>query len=290
MKPVFVRTDKNGTEIWADYTCPRCGGLGGADQWAYTGWTCYECGGTGRKERPTLIKKYTPEYEAKLAERRAKRAAKKLAELRAKADEKNAEFFEKNGFDSKGKTYIILGDTFEIKEELKAQGAKWDNISHHWHIATKPENMETLELSVDDMYDANFAGVYDWRNWKSFPEDRTQHYTYKIEQAENALSAKEAISKHIGAVGEKLTIEVTFKHLATWETKFGTQGLYTFEDAEGNAIVWKTATWLAYKDENGHYKGYEEGDKLTITGTIKEHSEYKGVKQTVLTRAKVQGR
>mgnify|MGYP003165815777 CR=1 FL=1 len=45
---VYIRTDKNGTKIYHDYTCPRCGGAGGADQWIYTGWTCYECGGTGR--------------------------------------------------------------------------------------------------------------------------------------------------------------------------------------------------------------------------------------------------
>ena len=44
---VYIRTDKNGTKIYHDYTCPRCGGAGGADQWIYTGWTCYECGGTG---------------------------------------------------------------------------------------------------------------------------------------------------------------------------------------------------------------------------------------------------
>jgi hypothetical protein len=29
------------------------------------------------------------------------------------------------------------------------------------------------------------------------------------------------------------------------------------------------------------------GDTVTITGTVKEHGEYKGVPQTVLTRCKV---
>jgi hypothetical protein len=27
--------------------CGRCGGRGGSERWAYTGWTCYDCGGTG---------------------------------------------------------------------------------------------------------------------------------------------------------------------------------------------------------------------------------------------------
>ena len=41
-KIVYLRTDKNGTKYYANYTCPRCGGAGGSDKWAFTGWTCYE--------------------------------------------------------------------------------------------------------------------------------------------------------------------------------------------------------------------------------------------------------
>lgn len=84
----LVRVDKNGTKIWADDTCPRCGGAGGSEQWRYTGWTCYECGGTGKRHTPRLYKEYTPEYEAKLEARRAKRAAEKQAKWEAEhADE-----------------------------------------------------------------------------------------------------------------------------------------------------------------------------------------------------------
>lgn len=28
MKKVYIRTDKNGTKIYHDYTCTRCGGAG----------------------------------------------------------------------------------------------------------------------------------------------------------------------------------------------------------------------------------------------------------------------
>lgn len=70
-KIVYLRTDKNGTKYYANYTCPRCGGAGGGNQWIYTGWTCYECGGTGERSTPVIEKEYTPEYAAKLEERRA---------------------------------------------------------------------------------------------------------------------------------------------------------------------------------------------------------------------------
>ena len=89
MKDIYIRTDKNGTKYYHNYTCRRCGGAGGADQWKATGWTCYECGGSGVASSPEVIKVYTPEYEAVLAERRAKRAEKKSAERRAKAEELN---------------------------------------------------------------------------------------------------------------------------------------------------------------------------------------------------------
>ena len=71
--PKLIRIDRNGTKYFEGMvTCDRCGGAGGADQWKYTGWTCYECGGTGKVF--AKWKEYTPEYEAKLNERRKAKA------------------------------------------------------------------------------------------------------------------------------------------------------------------------------------------------------------------------
>lgn len=54
-KRVYIRTDRNGTKYFADYTCKRCGGQGGLPQWIYTGYTCYECGGTGVAAKPEIF-------------------------------------------------------------------------------------------------------------------------------------------------------------------------------------------------------------------------------------------
>lgn len=72
----YIRTDRNGTEIYHDWNCPRCGGAGQSDNWWRTGKTCYECGGTGRRIKPAIVKKYTPEHEAVLAEKAHKRFLK----------------------------------------------------------------------------------------------------------------------------------------------------------------------------------------------------------------------
>lgn len=72
----LVRTDKNGTKYYTGIAkCDRCGGLGGGDQWEYTGWTCYKCGGKG--QYATEWCERTEEYQQKLDERRVKRNAKR---------------------------------------------------------------------------------------------------------------------------------------------------------------------------------------------------------------------
>lgn len=72
----FIRTDKNGTKIYEDWTCPRCGGEGWAGQWKFTGVYCFRCGGSGLRKRPVIVKEYTDEYAAKLEARRQAKAAK----------------------------------------------------------------------------------------------------------------------------------------------------------------------------------------------------------------------
>lgn len=281
---ILVKEDKNGTKYYHCVDrCLKCGGTGFIPYYQQiSGGVCFDCDGSGVNEWEE--KEYTPEYEAKLTARREKKAAKKLAEEKAHAAEKNAEFFKKNGFNPEGKTYVVLGKTFDIKDELKAQGAKWDNVSRHWHMPTIPEGRDYLELTVDDMYNADYAGVYDWRNWKSFPEEGRDHYSYQIEDAEQNLKVQQSTSGHVGQVGDKLTVKVTYIHTASWENGYGgywnsgVTNLHTFKDAEGNVYTWKTSKFIEA----------DYGTVFTLIGIVKEHSEYKGIKQTVMTRCKIE--
>lgn len=71
-----------------------------------------------------------------------------------------------------------------------------------------------------------------------------------------------------------------------------TAHVYTLADADGNCYVWKTASCLEreHEDEDGSIESVvaEPGDKVRMRATVKEHSEWKGVKQTVITRPKVE--
>ena len=93
-------------------------------------------------------------------------------------------------------------------------------------------------------------------------------------EAEDKVAAK---SQYVGAVGDRLTVNTETVELVTsWDTMYGVTYLYKFVDADGNVFIWKASS---AQDISKH--------GLTIKGTVKEHSEYNGTKQTVLTRCKV---
>ncbi len=97
------------------------------------------------------------------------------------------------------------------------------------------------------------------------------------EKEEKAKKEKE-VSDFVGNVGERLTFTIaTFRCLTSWETQFGLTFLYKITDESGNVFVWKTN-----KDVDDEYV-----INKTITGTVKEHSEFRDTKQTVITRCKI---
>lgn len=70
---------------------------------------------------------------------------------------------------------------------------------------------------------------------------------------------------------------------------FETAHIYTLADNYGNIFVWKTANLIELWDEDAEkYVEAKIGSKVSMRATVKEHGEYKGTKQTVLTRCKIQ--
>ena len=93
---------------------------------------------------------------------------------------------------------------------------------------------------------------------------------------------------YIGNIGEKMLFVAVLTYIASYDTKYGTTYIYTFKDEEENLIVWKTSSclWINELDEHGDNILIHKGDKISFTATIKEHSEYQGVKQTMVQRLK----
>ena len=88
-----------------------------------------------------------------------------------------------------------------------------------------------------------------------------------------ALDAKRA---HIGAVGQKVTIELTVVHVVVLEGMYGTTYINICEDADQNVII--------YKGSSNAIPG--KGHTVNVTATVKEHGVRDGVKQTVIQRPK----
>lgn len=81
-------------------------------------------------------------------------------------------------------------------------------------------------------------------------------------------------SKHVGEIGKRITINVESRTAITsWETMYGVTWVWKIVDTDGNIYTWKTGNYI-------------EENTVQIIGTVKSHDEYKGVKQTCLTRCK----
>lgn len=276
MKDVLIKVDKNGTKYWANYTCPRCGGAGGSDAWAYTGWTCYECGGSGQVVKPSIWKEYTEEYAAKLAEKRAKKEQKRIAKLEADWSETAQKWLSENNFNSEGKTFLFLGNTYEMKEDIKALGGTYNGVLG-WHIDHEVEGYQFLQVSVEEVTVKDMFKGYSL-------EPVADEIKARCKAEYNKLNAVKD-SEWVGEVGDRIDMELTLSWISQWEQNkysgYGTEfvSLYTFKDDKGNELIWKTTSCFELAKS--------KGIKFQVRGTIKEHSDYKGTKQTVLTRCKV---
>lgn len=89
-------------------------------------------------------------------------------------------------------------------------------------------------------------------------------------------------SEYVGQVKAREVFALTVAHVTGWEGDYGYTNLYSFTDGAGNCLVWKTGRAL-YLD--GPMRCAREGDRLELKATVKSHQEYKGVKQTTITRA-----
>ena len=281
------KIDKNGTQYFADWTCPRCGGAGIIPHFAHVdGGTCFECGGSGRRANAKTIKVYTPEYEKKLEERRAKRQAKKDAERKANAGAKNIEFLEKKGFSADGKAYIIMGDTYSIKEQLKEQGCRFNYVMG-WYSDHDLDGYDTVEMNVEDIYEkSNFGEYIEW-----FKDGVRE----AIDEAKGQYAESNDETEYVGEIGKRIELELTLMGVCSYEVpshsyyrEADTMLVYKFEDENGNALVWKTGTGLRAVNEDGYYIHFAKGDKIKVKATVKDHKVYKNKKQTVISRVKVQ--
>ena len=82
--------------------------------------------------------------------------------------------------------------------------------------------------------------------------------------------------EHFGAIGERIELTLTIQKAISIDSNFGESWIFRMIDNKNNIFIWKTKN-----------QAFDEGKDYLISGRVKEHTEYKGQKQTILTHCKL---
>ncbi len=259
------QNDKGQIGYWINTrTCPRCGGAGGADKWKFTGWTCFECDGKRVVPCERFGRLYSADELAKLNARAAKadatREAKRVAAAAAEAARIERE-----------RAAVV-----EAHAELLARIAAVTDV--------------TAEGFLADMYNQVVE--------RARPlSDAQRAAVEKTVAAFEAERARKAVAAHVGTVGERVELELSFvRRFDITEGYYGAPVRYvwTFRDAAGNTIIYYGGNAKALDalpsevigEGRDAYRQLVKGGTVRIAATIKSHGEYKGEPQTVIQRPK----
>ena len=153
----------------------------------------------------------------------------------------------------------------------------------------KPENLAKAEsivswVKAQDSYSDYIANCKAICDCESVDAKRFGYLCYLPVAYDKAMEKErermqkvstEAMSQYVGEVGKRVDIAVKEMRIVTsWESVYGVTFIYKILDNCSNVFTWKTS--IMVPDE-----------VKTLKGTVKAHSEYRGVRQTELTRCKV---
>jgi hypothetical protein len=104
-------------------------------------------------------------------------------------------------------------------------------------------------------------------------------YNKAMERETNRLKfAARPESNWIGEIGKRIQIiKVTCDKVIMNEGHYGVTGIHKMTDGSGNDLVWFASGGEVIK----------AGETVHVSATVKDHSEYRGRKQTVLSRVTV---
>lgn len=272
----IVSVDEDAKKAVVEGQCDRCGGSGMYIIPRVFQGTCFTCNGAGiiRKR----VKAYTPdEYEKYLAnqarakERKAEQRAAEIAKLQEDSEANLRIALEEEGYDVEcPQIFVVIGEnTYAVKEELKELGCKY-----------KPEFGWYCTHPVDIPVNYGMVGI---------PFDEVCQWnplTKKISIKENAKEVADAAkaetmpksnSEFIGEIKQRLRdIKAVYTNCRTVEGFYGVSLCYTFKVGE-NVLTW-------FCSGKGIDPEIEIGETVLLTGTVKDHKEYNGVKQTLINR------
>lgn len=168
------------------------------------------------------------------------------------------------GFGEAGYITIYYGETYPnlawFKERPECRYHKvfgWYTPSNETVCDEIPEGIQTAVIQWNDVKNS----------WDEVDEDKATALIAELKYADVPSG------EFVGEIGDRIEFELKIKKAITLTGMYGISTMHVMEDENGNTFIWTTAS-----------KTLEVGTTYRMKGTIKDHKEYKGVKQTVLTR------
>lgn len=163
--------------------------------------------------------------------------------------------------------------------------SKWKEYTPEYEAKLEARRKARLEKKLAEQQ-AEFEARQKEEETKRLEEER------RIAEENERLLAEKAKSHYVGTIGDRVDIRARYVKTAWFEVDsfrgWGTERMYihTFKIGD-DTLIWKTTSSLGKWNDKDEWEPVEEGSQIHLKGTIKEHSEYDGEKQTVLTRCKI---
>lgn len=164
-------------------------------------------------------------------------------------------------YDRTEKDYAIAELALEWARGLSESGRELNDYLYNLTTIAKAEAIEARHFGLT----CSIVSSY----------NREQERLLNIERERKQFAA----SQHFGQIKKREVFILTLTRYTTTEGQYGVTHVYGFQDRVGNFAVWFAST-----DSD-----LQLGRTYRIKATVKDHGEYKGIKQTVLTRGDMQG-
>ena len=164
----------------------------------------------------------------------------------------------------------------EWARDLGADGSDLNDYAHNAHVVGLSEGITLKNIGIA----ASIIFV-------------AERHAERIRE-EAARREAEKDSDYIGTVGKREEFTLTLLGTREFESDFGVTTMHKFADPEGNIAIWYASSGTLWNvnaptPEDAHEWAkpgaeVEEGETVTVRATVKAHTEYKGTKNTKLTR------
>lgn len=168
---------------------------------------------------------------------------------------------------------ILPSDSdYEKADTIIAWAKDHPSQADYWY------SVKTLLSNTGDLIDSKYTGYL-----ASIPAAHHREVEAVSDTRNNGKSEKTAakISEHVGQIKERLELTLTLNKVFSVDTNFGIADIMLFSDEQGNVFKWFTTS--AAQSE------WPKDAMFRVKATIKDHCEYKGVKQTAINRVKLIG-